>query len=268
MTSLTPSTRTTTLYDRQTDDGLISITQTGTFRSLYFGNNTKQSEVDMLAPHQLTLRYTQAMMSALLLNPTPKQVLIIGLGAGSMVNFLWHHFPEIYIDAVEQRADVAKLAVGYFALPIDPRISIIVADGLKHLRTTDKHYDLILVDAFTHEGVAPGVTTNSFFATCKKALNPNGIMCANLWDHTAQKYTQTLREIDTVFQQQLLILNVEDRGNVVVLATASKLPKRLKMLRALAKTLSNKLNLDFSKYLKHLKSPGYAFKFSKWANLS
>jgi len=266
MASTTLNSRPTTLYQHTNDDGLIHIIQTASMRSLYFGNDTKQSEVDMLMPHRLALRYTQAMMSALLFNPSPQQVLMIGLGAGSMVHFLWHYFPDVHIDAVEQRADVAHLAVTYFALPIDTRINIIINDGLNFLQETDKQYDLILVDAFTHEGIATDVQERMFFAACQRRLTPEAILSVNLWDHPSQKYMHTLANIHTIFQQQTLSLEVEDRGNVVILASNSKLPKQLKSLQPRAKILSDQLDLNFLKHLRHLKSPGYLFRLLTWAH--
>ena len=63
-------------------------------RELRFGNLIVQSAYSTLQPDCLLLRYTRQMLAAIALVPQLENVLHIGLGGGSVANFLFHHFPK------------------------------------------------------------------------------------------------------------------------------------------------------------------------------
>ena len=118
------------VHQSQSDDGVIEVVDDGDIRSLHFGTFPRQSCMSLQTPHTLELTYTEAMMAALLLNPEPERVLIVGLGGGSLVKFILHHFPNCQIDVVEYRKDVVKVAHNYFQLPEnDSRLNIHIGDG-------------------------------------------------------------------------------------------------------------------------------------------
>ena len=106
------------VHQAQSDEGVIEVVDSGDSRSLHFGTHPRQSSMRISDPAYLDLSYTQAMMGALLLNPVPRRVLIVGLGGGSLVKFLLHHFPRCQIDVVEYRQDVIDVAHQFFGLPV------------------------------------------------------------------------------------------------------------------------------------------------------
>jgi len=159
------------IHQAVSDDGLIEVVDSGNIRSLHFGTFPRQSSMRLNQPHYLELSYTQAMMGCLLLNPNPKRVLVIGLGGGSLVKFLLHHFPDCYVDVVEYRRDVVDVAQSFFQVPIDnPNLNINLGDGYLYVNQcfyqTDFSYDLILVDAYDQNGMAASVGVQAFFDAC------------------------------------------------------------------------------------------------------
>ena len=235
------------------NDGVIEITQKQNIRSLYFGNDAKQSSIDINRPHSLVLSYTRAMMSCLLFQPAPQRVLLIGLGGGSIANFFLHHYPECKIDAVEIRHDVVKLAHGYFCLPEHDNLQIYISDAshyFAHQLGRFDQYDLIMVDAFNHDGASESVQSDEFFDSCSARLNDKGIMSINLWDNQS---SQTIAILDRIFCQNILRLPVMDRGNMIILATRQKKTFALGVGKIRAKHLEQMLGLEFMDMIRQLK---------------
>ncbi len=69
------------------------------------------------AHHLLVLPYTRYMMLSLMFLPDPKRILLIGLGAGSLVRYLSTMLPDCRIDAVDHSQEIIDLARTYFKLP-------------------------------------------------------------------------------------------------------------------------------------------------------
>jgi len=246
-----------TIHQSISDDGVIEIVQEASFRSLYFGNNTKQSEMDISQPERLVLAYTQAMMAGLLFCPAPKSILLIGLGGGSLARFLLHHLSSCKIDVVEFREDVVKLAYGYFCLPNDKRLHIIINDGFDFLVSNNrlnKKYDMVLIDAFTHEGIAESIKSIQFFEACYDALNDEGIVSINLWDSQQDQFEETMANLESAFHNYVLDMPVKDKGNVIALATRSRegFPP-FRTLKPVAESLEQQLSLPFGTYLRELR---------------
>ncbi len=238
------------------DDGIVEISQDRQIRSLYFGNDAKQSSMDLNQPERLVLSYTRAMMSCLLFHPAPKKILLIGLGGGSIAKFLLHHFPDCHIDAVEIRNDVVKLAHGYFALPEHPNLQIFITDAFQLLTNNEgryKHYDLILVDAFNHDGVSDSVKTLEFFSLCHQRMTHSAILSINLWDSHTEQCASTINVIEHTFQQNVLSLPVIDKGNLIMLAAREKNVLQLSSSRLEADHLEQTLGLEYSSMYRQLR---------------
>jgi len=213
------------VHQSQSDEGIIEVVDTGDMRSLHFGTFPRQSCMSLTTPHTLALSYTEAMMAALIFNASPKRVLVIGLGGGSLVKFLLHHFPDCEIDVVEYRRDVVKVAYGYFQVPEnDARLRIHVGDGYLFVQQQfyrdQTGYDMVLIDAYDHAGMADSVGIQAFFDACAALLRDSGVMSINLWGTNKPVFKQTMSRINTSFDGRSFVLPVEDKGNVIAFATA------------------------------------------------
>ena len=89
-----------------------------------FGNRVVQSSCLRSDPNQLLLSYTRHMMLCLLLVPEPRKVLHIGLGGGTIANFLHRLFPEVEQTVIEINEAFASVALRYMKdLDVDHSIT-------------------------------------------------------------------------------------------------------------------------------------------------
>ena len=235
------------LHRARDEFGPIEIVREQTLLSLYFGTSSRQSCMDPEDPTRLVLSYTRAMLASLLFGPSPRSVLLIGLGGGSLLRFLAHHFPECRLTAIEKRPLVASLAKEYFGLPQGP--ALIIADGAQFVRETRECFDLVLVDAYDGQGLAPALFKPQFFADCRRILNEAGWFSINLWGGVAQP----LGNIEKYFLH-IWRLPVRERGNLIVLASSNQSPTSMQpaALRARAEQFQRSLCLEFPLFLEDL----------------
>lgn len=210
------------IYRDHWQNHLIEIIEKGDSRSLYFGGNVLQSTMSISAPHHLVLSYTRFMMATLLFINPPRRVLLIGVGAGSLIRFIHHHFSSCVIDGVDFSPDIIKLARGYFNLPNSRNISLHCGDGHEFLAQLNAEtYDLILIDAFDHRGMALSVYCSDFFEHCLHHLEDNGIVSLNLWSGNEAKMDRVQTDLKRYFGS-CITLPVPERGNVICLAGKSR----------------------------------------------
>jgi spermidine synthase len=209
------------------DDHLVEIVDEDDHRSLYFADSILQSRISFIAPDSLILLYTQYMMSALLVQPEPQHVLLIGIGAGALVRFLHHHFPHCAIDAVDHSDQIIKIAVGYFQMPNKDPITIYCCDGYEFLaaKKPERPYDLILIDAFDEKGMSKTIYTGDFFRLCMESLIPEGVLSCNLWSGDLEELTEVKNSIQR-YATSHLYLPVPNRGNIIALAFNTPAPWR------------------------------------------
>ena len=58
----------------------------------------------------------------------------------------------------------------------DPRADTVIADGLKYVAETRERFDAIIVDSSEPIGPSAVLHTREFFADCKRALKPGGML--------------------------------------------------------------------------------------------
>ncbi|MBI5005593.1 MAG: fused MFS/spermidine synthase [Nitrosomonadales bacterium] len=162
----------------------IDIREKHGLRTLHFDSGWMQGAMHIGQPWALALEYTRVMMAVLLLREEsrfPRNVLLIGLGAGSLAKFLYRHCPSACITAVEIDARVAEAARRHFELPDDAqRLQVVIGDGAEHIRSTDQTYDLIMVDGFNERAHPGDLNTLPFYQACRARLGGQGLLAVNL----------------------------------------------------------------------------------------
>lgn len=206
------------IYRDHWKNHLVEIIEHGDSRSLYFAGDVLQSSMSISAPHRLVLSYTRFMMATLLFMNPPHRVLVIGVGAGSLIRFIHHHFPSCTIEGVDFSSHIIKLAKGYFNLPNSSAIRLHCDDGHDFIAQFEgQAYDLILIDAFDQNGMAPSIYSAVFFAHCLSHLEENGIVSLNLWSGDEDKMDRVQTDLKRNFSS-CLTLPVPERGNVICIA--------------------------------------------------
>ena len=142
----------------------------------------RQSCIDLAAPQRMVFTYTPMMMSALFVQPAPRNILIVGLGGGTLPKALAEVLPEANIDTVEIDPAVVNVATQYFGFRTGSRQHIITADGRAYIESAlreGKRYDIVMLDAFDIDYIPKHLMTREFIQTARKLLPPGGVLAAN-----------------------------------------------------------------------------------------
>ena len=110
-----------------------------------------------------------------------KKVLIIGGGDGGVLREVLRHenlksatLCEIDRSVIDLcREHFPEVSAGAYD---NPRTRIVIADGTKFVAETDERFDVILVDSTDPIGPGAVLFTREFYAGCRRALAPGGIL--------------------------------------------------------------------------------------------
>ena len=87
----------------------VEVSESNGVRYLHLGSDTVQSAMRIARPNELVLAYTKTMMAFLLFQRENSRMLIIGLGGGSLVKFIYHNLPESKITVIEKNQKIIGL---------------------------------------------------------------------------------------------------------------------------------------------------------------
>jgi len=184
-----------------------------------------QGAMRIVQPCDLALEYTQVMMVSLLLRDEavfPRNVLLIGLGAGSLTKFLYRHFSLTHLTVVEIDSRVVDVARHSFGLPDDPsRINIFIGDGVEFVKSAGHSYDLILVDGFNEHAHPGELNSLNFYQACRSRLSESGVLVVNLIG-LCHGVKGGFVHIESAFEQRALMLPKCKSGNTIALAVCGE----------------------------------------------
>jgi len=130
-------------------DTTVEVIEERGVRTLHLGTGAIQSSMRLSRPWDLELAYTRAMMAFLLFVPEPLDILMIGLGGGSLAKFIRKHRPDVRIRAVELNRQVVAAARDQFFLPPDDDcLQVRIEDGAAYVPAHRKSADVILLDGY------------------------------------------------------------------------------------------------------------------------
>lgn len=199
----------------------IDISEQTGVRYLHFGSHWVQGAMRIARPWNLELEYTREMMAALLMRDEarwPRKVLLIGLGAASLTKFLYRYRPLAHLTVVEIEPSVVAAAKHFFKLPEDDkRIHMVVGDGAEYILSTDKKFDLILVDGFNEHAHPGQLNSLPFYQACRSRLSDQGIMAVNLIG-LCKGVLGGYAHIHTAFDQRAVLFPPCESGNTIAFA--------------------------------------------------
>lgn len=239
------------LWREAADPHPIEITEERGTRSLHLGNCAIQSAMRIARPWDLELAYTRAMMAYLLFLPAPETVLMVGLGGGSLAKFIRKHRPETRITAVEIDDRVIAAARAHFEVPPDDdTFQVIEADGAAYVPQHPASADVILLDGFDGGNQVEALATEAFYAACRQALRPQGVLVVNLWGRDTQ-FTEYFLRLARAFDGRLVSLSVMGKTNIVVFAFATTdVDDMLDRARDCVSALTPRFGLDFAGFMR------------------
>ena len=232
-------------FDKQSEFERILVVDKADRRYLRFGaaDNGYQSSISLSDPEAVPAEYIRAAMLGMVMAPEPERVLMVGLGGGVFTSLLRHHFPNLWIDAVEIDPVVVEAAVKFFNVREDERFRIYVEDGAKFIEDAQISYDLVLLDAYSGEGVPEKLVSREFFQAVKTRMNAGGVVAANLWQQ-GDREKAIAASFDAVFDQTACIRST-DRQNLLLFGKAGGMPSSKDLVRAAYRfTAAHDLSFD------------------------
>lgn len=206
----------------------ILVNQQGSVLCLQFSvrrDQRNQSCINQRRPKEMVFAYARMTMTALLLEPRPKRILILGLGGGTLPMALNELLPEADIDVVEIDPAVVRVAREYFGFAPSDRVDVFAQDGrvfVKRAAAQGETYDLVILDAFNGEYIPEHLMTREFLEEVRALLGENGVLVANtfsisdLYDHESATYA-------AVFGR-FFNLRADSTGNRVIITRPGPLP--------------------------------------------
>ncbi len=125
--------------------------------------------------------YDYAMAAPLMADINGKddfKILILGNGTGTYATQCKRYFGDIYIEGVEIDQKITDLAVKYFELPKDVKVT--TYDGRAYLNAIKDKYDVIMVDAYQDITIPFQMSSVEFFELVKEHLTDDGVMVVNM----------------------------------------------------------------------------------------
>src|SRR5262245_26890466 len=111
----------------------------------------------------------------------PRRVLVVGGGDGGVLREVLKHPSVEKATLCEIDRAVIDLSLEHYPQIADgclddPRADLVIADGLAYVAETRERFDAIIVDSSEPIGPSAVLHTREFFADCKRALKPGGIL--------------------------------------------------------------------------------------------
>lgn len=193
--------------------------------SLDFGCGNIQSQMKLEDPANLLLPYLRTMTDLGAYAVAPKQIVIVGLGGGSLAHWYYRREPSSIITVAEINPAVIALR-NHFQIPEDDqRFQILCGNGASLIAKTSWKIDLLLVDGFDDRGQPPELCSQRFYDDCYQSLTRSGIVVANLCDDHSHL---AMNRIQRSFGDRVLMVRPEGGENIVVCATKGEPPWQLK----------------------------------------
>lgn len=197
----------------------VTLSEQEGVRYLHFGTEWVQGAMRIRKPDWIELEYAQQMMSWMLFNPAPDNIVQLGLGAGALTRFCYRQFPGAHVTAVELNPSVIAVCHSMFKLPPeDDRLSLLDMDANDFICDAQHAgaIDALQVDLYDATARGPVLDTPEFYTACRDSLGDNGVMTVNLFgDHPS--YARNLKAMRYAFGH-VITLPAVHAGNVVALA--------------------------------------------------
>lgn len=166
-----------TLHTEQTDFQKLDVIETEQFGTmLVLDGMVMTTDEDEFVYHEMISHLP------LTTHPNPKKVAVVGGGDGGAIREIIKHpaVEEAHLIEIDGKViEYTKQYLPYIASGLDdPKVTIFVADGIKHIKENKNTYDVILVDSTEPVGPAVGLFSKDFYQDIYEALKEDGLFVA------------------------------------------------------------------------------------------
>ena len=166
----------------------------------------------------------------------------------------WRDYPDMTIDSVEIDPVVVDIARRYFGLPDDLRLGVFTTDARRYVQTTDRTYDVIIVDAYYADSLPFHLTTSEFLREVKSRMAPDGVLAYNVISPVggdrSKLFRTTYRTASGVWEHLWAFPiglakdgDTQKRRNIIVLASDADVT-RPELLRRVSSSVDGRVKLD------------------------
>lgn len=161
------------------------------FDTPHYGRIFRLDDYNMTSEREEFVYHENLVHPALTAHSAPKKVLIIGGGDGGSSEEALKHPSVEQVTLVEIDEDVIAVAKEHFKAVHhnvfdNPRLRVILDDGMQFVRDTQDKFDLIALDLNDPVGPAAALYSEDFFRQCRTALTPEGALALHIGSPTAQ----------------------------------------------------------------------------------
>lgn len=210
------------LYEKNSVYHYIRVTEDTSSRTRYLGFDKlrgSQSKMYIDKPYSLAFEYTRMSIVSLCFSENITDILVVGLGGGSIPKFIHRCFPEINIDVVEIDPYIVEVSKEYFGFSETPGMKVYVDDGRLFIKRASKLYDVIILDAYNEHTIPFHMTTREFLSEVKSKLKPKGLVASNIWSPSSNKFHYSeILTYQSVFPQLYLFGGILS-GNHIFIGT-------------------------------------------------
>lgn len=239
--------------------GGIEITESDGVRALHIDTATVQSAMKLSAPNDLQLTYSRGIMSCLVFGLPLRDVLVVGLGGGSIPKFIHHYLPAMRTRVVEIDPQIIAVARLHFHLPPDDdRLQVILDDAAAYLPAHPHSAQLLVLDVFDGRGIPPELYSQVFFDHAAAVLGDSGLLAVNLWG-SDRNFDVYLQRIEHSFGGQVLVMPTGRPGNIVVFGfRRPPADLRWSTLRERARLLQMRYPIEFLEFVERLRDNNHS----------
>ncbi|PTQ74172.1 polyamine aminopropyltransferase [Pseudomonas sp. GV071] len=164
------------LYEGHTDQQHLVIFRNALLgRVMALDGVVQTTEADEFIYHEMLAHVP------ILAHGAVRRVLVIGVGDGGILREIVRHAGIEEIVAVEIDASVIELCRTHLPLHSagaldDPRVRLVIADGLDFVANSAERFDLIISDSTDPIGPAASLFSREFYRNCQRCLNADGVL--------------------------------------------------------------------------------------------
>lgn len=164
------------LFEEETDHQSLVIFENPQYgRVLALDGVVQLTERDEFIYHEMLAHVP------ILAHGEAREVLIVGGGDGGMARRCLMHDRLSRVTMVEIDETVVQLcrqwmpsvSAGAFE---DPRLDLVIADGVDFVAQTDRRFDVIIIDSTDPIGPGEVLFSEDFYAACHRCLTPGGVL--------------------------------------------------------------------------------------------
>jgi len=207
------------IHTERDEFGLIQVIDSPICRSLHFDTEVKQSRYFFQAPLNLAFEYQQVIEQQLWIQhlKTPiKNLLMLGVGGGSLASKLFISHPKLQMTLVDLRPTVIDIAHDFFYLPIHSRIQTHAMDAAEFINTNTAQFDVIVVDVFDEDGMPEPFSQPPFLNALINQLEPGNAILFNLWQSTPEPTLEVINFFEKAPKGLVELLPIQSSKNLIL----------------------------------------------------